>query len=114
MCAGVLEHDDPLSVSRTSSTTEGSVARAGQSSSRLYERRTAQLGGVQEIGSLRGRGAGWVLLQFRAESQSGHRFIPQQFLLPGVDPAANSDSGAAAYTDSAIDQAHRAVRELLT
>ena len=27
---------------------------------------------------------------------------------------ANSDSGAAAYTDSAIDQAHRAVQELLT
>lgn len=27
---------------------------------------------------------------------------------------ANSDSGAAAYTDSAIDQAHRAVNELLT
>jgi spermidine dehydrogenase len=27
---------------------------------------------------------------------------------------ANSDAGAAAYTDSAIDQAHRAVRELLT
>jgi spermidine dehydrogenase len=26
---------------------------------------------------------------------------------------ANSDAGAAAYTDSAIDQAHRAVRELL-
>ena len=26
---------------------------------------------------------------------------------------ANSDSGAAAYTDSAIDQAHRAVTELL-
>jgi spermidine dehydrogenase len=27
---------------------------------------------------------------------------------------ANSDSGAAAYTDSAIDQAHRAVGELLS
>jgi spermidine dehydrogenase len=27
---------------------------------------------------------------------------------------ANSDSGAAAYTDSAIDQAHRAIEELLT
>jgi len=27
---------------------------------------------------------------------------------------ANSDAGAAAYTDSAIDQAHRAVRELLS
>ena len=26
---------------------------------------------------------------------------------------ANSDAGAAAYTDSAIDQAHRAVQELL-
>jgi spermidine dehydrogenase len=26
---------------------------------------------------------------------------------------ANSDAGAAAYTDSAIDQAHRAVGELL-
>jgi spermidine dehydrogenase len=26
---------------------------------------------------------------------------------------ANSDAGAAAYTDSAIDQAHRAVTELL-
>ena len=27
---------------------------------------------------------------------------------------ANSDSGARAYTDSAIDQAHRAIHELLT
>ena len=27
---------------------------------------------------------------------------------------ANSDSAAAAYTDAAIDQAHRAVQELLT
>ncbi|HYZ35053.1 MAG TPA: hypothetical protein VE684_22580, partial [Crenalkalicoccus sp.] len=27
---------------------------------------------------------------------------------------ANSDAGAAAYTDSAIDQAHRAVQELLS
>ena len=27
---------------------------------------------------------------------------------------ANSDAGAAAYTDSAMDQAHRAVRELLS
>jgi spermidine dehydrogenase len=26
---------------------------------------------------------------------------------------ANSDSGAAAYTDSAIDQAYRAIQELL-
>jgi len=27
---------------------------------------------------------------------------------------ANSDAGAAAHTDSAIDQAHRAVQELLS
>jgi spermidine dehydrogenase len=31
----------------------------------------------------------------------------------GAIAIANSDAGAAAYTDSAIDQAHRAVAELL-
>ena len=37
------------------------------------------------------------------------------YLMPGIllIAIANSDSGAAAYTDSAIDQAHRAVGELL-
>lgn len=45
-----------------------------------------------------------------AEDQRPHVIGRQRF---GKIAIANSDSGAAAYTDSAIDQAHRAVGELL-
>ena len=44
------------------------------------------------------------------ESEQPHVIGRQRF---GPITIANSDSGAAAYTDSAIDQAHRAVSELL-
>ena len=45
------------------------------------------------------------------EAEQPHVVGRQRF---GPITIANSDSGAAAYTDSAIDQAHRAVSELLT
>ncbi len=45
------------------------------------------------------------------ESARPHVIGRQRF---GPIVIANSDSGAAAYTDSAIDQAHRAVTELLS
>ncbi|MEO6256533.1 MAG: NAD(P)-binding protein [Sphingomicrobium sp.] len=45
------------------------------------------------------------------ESEQPHVVGRQRF---GPITIANSDSGAAAYTDSAIDQAHRAVSELLS
>ena len=45
------------------------------------------------------------------ESEQPHVIGRQRF---GPIVIANSDSGAAAYTDSAIDQAHRAVGELLS
>jgi spermidine dehydrogenase len=45
------------------------------------------------------------------ESEQPHVIGRQRF---GPITIANSDSGAAAYTDSAIDQAHRAVSELLS
>ncbi len=45
-----------------------------------------------------------------AEEERPHVIGRRRF---GAIAIANSDSGAAAYTDSAIDQAHRAVRELI-
>jgi spermidine dehydrogenase len=45
-----------------------------------------------------------------APGQAPHEIGRARF---GRIAIANSDSGAAAYTDSAIDQAHRAVQELL-
>jgi spermidine dehydrogenase len=46
-----------------------------------------------------------------APGQAPHEVGRARF---GRIAVANSDAGAAAYTDSAIDQAHRAVRELLS
>ena len=46
-----------------------------------------------------------------APGQAPHEIGRQKF---GRIAIANSDSGAAAYTDSAIDQAHRAVQDLLS
>ena len=46
-----------------------------------------------------------------AAGNQSHEIGRAQF---GRIAIANSDSGGAAYTDSAIDQAHRAVSELLT
>src|SRR5215469_4904858 len=51
MCAGLLEHDDSLSVSRSSRSAKGGFALLGQSPAGIYQCRNQKMDSLSETGN---------------------------------------------------------------